>query len=147
MNNDELKGLAQKILQDTFVMSLGTFDQQGVWVADLVFLSDEDFNIYWVSMPNTRHSKAIELNNQVACTITASWDYKKERALQVSGTAERITPSLERERLYEAKRGRPIPEKEGEILSKGHAWYKLTPNTLKLIDSENFGYARQDVLL
>jgi uncharacterized protein YhbP (UPF0306 family) len=147
MNNDELKSLARKVLEDTLLMSLGTVDVEGVWVADVIFLSDENLNIYWVSMPTTRHSLALDLNNQAACTITADWEYKKERALQISGTVEKIAPSLEREREYEIKRGRPIPETEGEILSNGHVWYKLTPSVIKLTDSGNFGYKRQDVVI
>lgn len=78
MKNEELKNLARAVTKDAYVMSLGTVDEKGVWVADLIYIPDENFNLYWISMPNARHSQAIERNNKVACTITASYTTNKE---------------------------------------------------------------------
>ncbi|MDO8593798.1 MAG: pyridoxamine 5'-phosphate oxidase family protein [bacterium] len=144
--NEELKNLVRAVIEDAYVMSLGTADKGGVWVADLIYVSDEDLNLYWISMPNARHSRAIEQNNKVACTITANSTTNKERALQIEGIVERINgPLFECEKKLEAKRGLPLPKAAGEILNKGHFWYVLKPKKLELIHSESFGYERQSV--
>ena len=57
--------LAREILEDGFLMSLGTIDEGGVWVADIIFVPEE-WELYWVSMPDARHSKALERNPKVA---------------------------------------------------------------------------------
>ena len=146
MINKGVENLAKAVINDAYVMSLGTADENGAWVADVIYVSDDNFGLYWISMPNARHSRAIEWNNKVACTITASSTTNKERALQIEGTAERINgPLFEYEKKLEAKRGLPLPKVAGEILNKGHVWYALKPKKLELIHSELFGYERQSV--
>ena len=146
MNNEDLKKLVKEVLNEGFVMSLGTVDDQGVWVADVIYVDDDRFNLYWVSMPDARHSKAIEKNNKVALTVTASWATDDEKALQIEGIAERIDgPLFEFEKKLETKRGLKIPEKEGEILSQGHVWYVIKPTRIELMYSKHFGYDRKGV--
>lgn len=148
MNTDELKKLAQEVLNDAHLISLGTTDAQGVWVADVIYVSDEDLNLYWISMPQARHSQAIERNGRVACSVTASHHTNKERALQIEGVAGKIDgPLFEYEKKLEAKRGLPAPQAAGEILAKGHSWYVLRPTRVELIHSELFGYERKSVQL
>jgi uncharacterized protein YhbP (UPF0306 family) len=144
MGNDELKNLALKVLEDGYVMSLGTLDDGGVWVADVIYVHDENFNLYWLSLPNVRHSQAIEKNKKVACTVTASWTTDKERALQIEGVGEKIEGTLfEFEQKLEIKRGMDVPKVAGEVLEDGHSWYKLTPTKIELLHSEHFGYKKQ----
>ncbi len=144
MNTEELKNLTLKILEDTHVMSLGTVDNGGVWVADVTYIHDENFNLYWLSKPHVRHSKAIESNPKVACTITASWGKGKERALQIEGVAEKINESrFDLEQKMIVKEGLNMPKTPGEILKKGHVWYVLKPTKIELIHSEPFGFEKQ----
>lgn len=147
MTNGELKELAKKVLADAHSMSLGTVDEGGVWVSEVVFISDEGFNVYWSSMPSARHSKAIEKNSAVACAITASFETKKERALQMAGTVEKVEGTLlEYEKKLQEKRGSGILETVGGILY-GRAWYKLTPTKVELVHNELFGYKKQHINL
>lgn len=144
----EVLELVQGVLKDGFVMSLGTYDDGGVWVADLIYLADENLNLYWISLPGARHSKAIELNKKVACTITVSHETDNERAAQIEGVAEKIEgPMFEFERRLEFKRGLPEPNSPGEILDKGHVWYRLSPTKIELIHSKPFGYEKQVIKL
>lgn len=146
MDKNYIKNFAKKVLEDGFVLSLGTQDRDGVWVADLIYVHDQDLNLYWISMPEARHSRALGQNKMVACTITASHYTNQERALQVEGVAEKIDgPMFELEKKLETKRGLPVPQKAGEILEKGHVWYKLIPTKIYLIHSVPFGYERQNV--
>jgi len=43
-----------EVLDQTHLMSLGTTDDDGIWVADVIFLYDNDLNIYWLSSPDCR---------------------------------------------------------------------------------------------
>ena len=80
-----------EILQTTHLMSLGTVDAGGVWVADVIFLYDDDLHIYWMSAPDARHSKAIVGNDKVAGTITYSTKSNEPNlGIQFEGRAERL---------------------------------------------------------
>jgi len=146
MNKDEIKNLAIKVLEDGYLMSLGTVDDGGVWVADVIYIYDENLNLYWLSFPRARHSKAIESNKKVACTITTSWETGQERALQIEGVAEKVEgPLFEYEKKLASKRGMQIPEVAGKVLEDGHSWYVLRPTKVELIHNEPFGYKKQIV--
>ncbi len=148
MDNDGLKELARKVLEDGYLMSLGTADEGGVWVADVIYVHDEQFNLYWVSMPGTRHSRAIEGNNRVACAVTASQEVGKERALQISGVAEKVDgPLFELEKKHRTKRRMQTPTRPGEILEDGEVWYVLKPTKVELMHSEPFGYEKKSIPL
>ncbi len=147
MNNDELRTLAAKVLEDGYLMSLGTVDESGVWVADVIYVHDDDFNLYWISLPQTRHSKALGQNSQVACAITANQEVGKERALQVTGIAEKVDgPLFELEKKHRTKRGMEPPTRPGEILEDNHSWYVLRPAKIDLLHSEPFGYEHQIII-
>ena len=137
--------LAREILEDGLVMSLGVCDEDGPWVADVIYVA-EDWDLYWVSMPDARHSKAIAKDSRVACTITASRATNDERALQISGTAEQVGDGfLTLAHRMEGRRGKPLPENESDFLSKGHVWYRLVPDHIYLMHSKEFGYERKRV--
>jgi len=143
----DVNELAHEILRDGYLMSLGTHDAEGVWVADVIFIPQDDFHLYWISMPDTRHSKAIETNPAVACAITAEQTKGKERALQISGHAQRLDgPRFELEKLHRRKRGMQDPTRPGEMIEDGHVWYELVPDRIELIHSEKFDFNRQRVL-
>jgi hypothetical protein len=148
MNNDELKKLAFKVLEDGYIMNLGIVDENGVWVSPVIYINDGNFNLYWVSIPGSRHSQAIEKNNKVACSVIASWETKKERALQIEGVAERVDKMpLGFEQKLEKKRGLDVPLVVGETLKGGQIWYVLRPIKIELIHSEPFGYERKSINL
>lgn len=142
----EIETLIREIYQEGFVVNLGVADAEGPWVAPVVYVFDDDLNLYWVSLPDARHSRAIKANGRVAATIVVSHETKHERALQVEGNAILLNDMLlEREQRLERKRGVAVPAKAGESLVKGHQWYKLMPTKIGLLHSEKFGYARQEL--
>jgi uncharacterized protein YhbP (UPF0306 family) len=129
-------------------MSLGTMDDGGVWVSDVVFIYDENLNIYWMSDPGVRHSQAILKNPQVAGTITCSTKSKVPNlCIQFSGMAEKIDgPRYDLAIKHLAKRNYPTPKEDEDVL-QGDSWYILKPNKMELIDEENFGYKKQSIEL
>ena len=141
-----LKDRVKEVLEKGHLMSLATTDDRGVWVSDVVYIFDDNLNIYWMSSLKTRHSKAIELNNKVAGTITVSNKNKeKNLGIQFNGVAQKIENlDFNITKQYLIKKGNPVPEAPTNILRPGAGWYMLKINSLYLIDEENFGFNRQE---
>lgn len=145
--NPELARLVHQVFEDAQLMSLGTSDAGGVWVADVIFTADDDFNIYWLSKPTARHSQSIADDGAVAAAITACWDEDRERAVQLSGRAMRIDrPAKPIVDKLTAKRGTPKPGTAAWKLEQEVVWYMLCPTRIELIHNEQFDYDRQRVL-
>jgi len=126
-------------------MSLATLDDGGPWVSDLVYVYDEDLNIYWMSDPEVRHSKAILKNALVAGAITISNKSKElNLGIQFSGKAEKIDgPRHDLAIKHLTKRGYPEPKETDDIL-QGDSWYVLRlRRQIDLIDEENHGYDKK----
>lgn len=118
-------------------------------VAPLFFVSDEALNLYWISDPDSRHSRNIADWNDVAATIYAhTWDWQSIKGVQIEGTAVPVTNDAERQRaltLYCAKF--PFANDKFADLIAQSAFYVLRPRWLRWIDNERrFGY-KQEFLL
>ena len=125
-------------------MSLATLDDGGVWVADVIYIFDDELNIYWMSDPDVRHSRAILKNNQVAGAITISNKSKEPNlCIQFSGIAEKIDgPRFDLATKHLTKRGLPIPKETDDVL-QGDSWYMLRPKFMDLINEELWGYEKK----
>lgn len=139
-----LKERIREVLDKGYLMSLGTFDNAGVWVADVIYIYDDNLDIYWMSDPDARHSRAIIKNGKVAGTITISNKSKElNLGVQFHGLAEKIDgPRYNLAVKHYAKRSHPAP-KETEDVLKGDFWYILRLKTAQLIDEKNFGFDKQ----
>ena len=139
-----------EVLSQTHLMSLAISDVNGPWVADVIFIYDEDLNIYWMSDPETRHSQAILGNNRVAGSITYSTKSKEHNfGIQFEGVAEQLE-GVQFNLLIKhlAKRNYPKPELAQALkILDGDLWYKLTPTKIGLVDEKNFGGDRQELSL
>lgn len=146
---ETIQKLAQEILDNGYFLSLATLDDGGLWVSDVFYVADDDWNIYWKSAMGTRHSKAIESNSAVAGTITITTKPgEPSEALQISGNAGRVEEglSLEVEKLFLDKRGK---NKKAELDKKngGDSWYKLIPKKMRLSHQQTFELEKQDVAI
>ncbi|MDP2672144.1 MAG: pyridoxamine 5'-phosphate oxidase family protein [Candidatus Daviesbacteria bacterium] len=142
----DIKTKILEILSHGHLMSLATQDEGGLWVADLVYVYDEDLNIYWMSDPDVRHSKALIENSQVAGTITIS---NKSRELnlgiQFSGKAKKIDGArYDLTIKHLTKRGYPEPQESDDVL-QGDSWYIVRPTKIDLIDEEHYGYDKKNL--
>ena len=144
----DIKARVREVLERGHLMSLGTTDAGGVWVADVIYIFDDDLNLYWVSDPEVRHSKALMADGRVAATITVTNEKGLSNlGIQLSGRAAKVDG--ERHDLvvkHFAKRGKPAP-KEGEDAFEGESWYQLTPETIDLIDEEHLGFDKKTLKL
>lgn len=143
----DLKLRVKEVLERGHLMSLGTLDGGGVWVADVIYIHDDGLNLYWMSDPQTRHSKAISQNNSVAGTITVSnKSQEKNLGIQFSGFAEKIEGArFDLAKKHFAKRAHPEPKETDNVLD-GDSWYVLKLTKIHLIDEENFGFEKQIVM-
>ena len=140
----DLKSLVHEVLRDGFALNLGVSDASGLWIAPVVYVLDDAFDLYWISIADCQHSRAIAENPKIAAVVIATRDTDKERALQMSGKAMRIEGAiLELEQRLQAKRGLPAPQSPGEILTDGYEWYRFTPDRFELTYNALFGYDRQ----
>ncbi len=49
MAGKDIKQLIKEVLERGYLMSLGTVDDGGVWVSDVIYVFDDDFTMYWMS--------------------------------------------------------------------------------------------------
>jgi uncharacterized protein YhbP (UPF0306 family) len=149
MENNFIKKRILEILEKGYLLSLGTVDDGGVWVSEVIYIYDENFNIYWMSEPKNRHSKAIDMDSSVAGTITISNHFKeKDFGIQISGTAKKAEENkISLMIKYLKKRGVNIPSKPLDLMKKDFVWYKMTPTKIELVDQESFGYEKRELKL
>lgn len=124
-------------------MQLATSDGVDPWICTVWFTSDDDLNIYWFSAENRNHSQQISKNPRVAVAITIPQSPEEpSRGIQVKGKAEILTEQKDIERTISIYKDRIFPiEKIESLLAKPgaeHKFYKLTPETIILLDAKNF---------
>lgn len=144
----DLKSLAIEILNSCYLMSLGTVDDAGPWVSDIVFVHDDELNIYWLSKPDARHSAAVRWNRQAAASITKSNNQGEDNVgLQIAGVVTEIEGNvLEMAQLHLKKR-KKVDSNPAEILNKGQKWYKLTPSLIEVIYEPLWGFEKRKLNL
>lgn len=144
-NKLKIRALVREVFEKGYLMSLATVDES-VWVADVIYIFDEDLNIYWMSDPEARHSQAILKNNNVAGSITISGQGQDNEGIQFSGIAEKIDGDrYDLVVKHFTKRKKEIPSEDEDVL-QGDSWYILRPNNLELIYEKLFGFEKQKLI-
>lgn len=140
----DVRELVKSILEQGYLMSLGTVDDGGVWVSDVIYIHDDDFNLFWLSDPDVRHSRAIQGNPKVAATITVSNNAGEENiGLQIEGVAEKLEGNnLALATQHRLKRKKSPPTRGGEV-EEGESWYRLRPTKIEVIHEPRFGFDKQ----
>ncbi|MEK7503194.1 MAG: pyridoxamine 5'-phosphate oxidase family protein [Patescibacteria group bacterium] len=142
-----IKQLIKEVMDKGYLMSLATIDSSGVWVCDVIYIHDENLNIYWKSDPNVRHSKAIIVNNQVAGTITTSGPGENNLGIQFDGVAEKIEGSRHDLAIkHYAKRKKSAPKENDDVL-QGDSWYILKPKKIELINEKLYKFDKKKIEL
>ena len=128
-----------EILTQGRIVSLATIDDGGPWVADVLYVHDKELNLYWISRKSRRHSVALRKDPRVAASITLSTPPEKDIGLQIAGLATELpdTPAIASE--YWAKRKDPPKQP----ITNEHAWYRLKPTLIELIDEARFGHVKK----
>lgn len=92
MNDNALRQTILAFLAEHHVLTLATCSSNGVPRAASLMYANQGFSLYWVSDPETRHSRdlvrELETSQNVAATIAPDYDdFTKIRGLQIEGYA------------------------------------------------------------
>ena len=143
-SNPDVKDIIQQYLKDALMMQLATVRDNKPWVCNVWFAADKDLNIYWFSAKTRRHSIEIADNPHVAAAICLpqSPNDSSSRALQIEGTAERLTKPTDVAVAMKHYVGRVFSLKQVKqlmaLVDRPHSFYKLTPENYILFDTLNF---------
>lgn len=131
-----------KFLQSQNLMSLAT-NADKTWIATVYYAVDKDLQFYFVSSPDSKHSKDIEKNNKVSCAIYDSHTLNsaKKVGVQLQGIATQVKGWEDTERALRMwHKAAPGAEeisvksmKEGEVGSKV---YKIKPSLIKFFNQK-----------
>lgn len=144
---NNLQHLTREVLEKGYLLTIAVQDNDGVWAADVIYIYDDAFNLYWMSTPERRHSMAIDSgHNQIAGAIAVTQGPDEpDEGLQLSGLATRVDdPSPELLERWMKKKVKVYSADMGTVLDE-HVWYKLVPDQIELIYQKVFEYKRQKV--
>jgi uncharacterized protein YhbP (UPF0306 family) len=128
-------------LDTAAIMQIATVSGEQPWAATVFFAADNAHEIFWLSPPNARHSRELNMNDRVAATVTLPHQYGDAwQGLQVEGTVKEIDLA-ETEQLFQAYAERfNAHYRLPAILSGDDAsrLYRLKPSLFVLYDEQNF---------
>lgn len=141
----EVKDAVALILKDSYLLSLATLDEEGVWSTILAFVHDEDFNIYWMSEPNSRHSKAIKINPKAAVSLSStSKPEDNNMGLQIVGSVQELSGDLpELHSLYFNKKNELLHAPRHEVQGFVEKWYKLIPERIDVTYEPEWSFIKK----
>jgi Pyridoxamine 5'-phosphate oxidase len=93
MSPDELGSHARSVIDSNRYMVLGTVDATGhPWVTPVWFASEDHRDFYWVSSPDSKHSRNLAAHAEVAITIfDSSVPVGGAQAVYMKGVAKELT--------------------------------------------------------
>jgi uncharacterized protein YhbP (UPF0306 family) len=145
---DEMRPILRAFLKEQSTLALGTaaLENGSPQVAPMFFASDDDFNLYWISDPDSRHSANLRDWNDAAAAIFApTWDWAGIKGVQIEGDAMPVDGDDERQRaldLYSAKF--PFVTEKFADLIKQSVIYVLRPRWIRWLDNaRHFGYKQE----
>ena len=126
----DTKKLILENIDKSLHLSLATSHENKPWVSEVHFAYDDNFNLYWRSLPSTRHSKEITANPNVAGNIVKQHRLEDSVVgLYFEGTAKVLGPGPELDDAFKALSGRiGVTEADLEEAKQpeGHRFYKIT---------------------
>lgn len=125
------------------MMQVATCINNKPWNCTAYFAYDDDFNFYWISKPNTRHSQEIMKNPHVAGVIAYDQQpsQKAVRGLQFQGVAELLKGGEEKKasKFYVKQLDREETLLEDIRSGKNpHKFYRIKTSQFVLFDRINF---------
>lgn len=87
----DLEAIARSIVDSNRFMTLGTADESGLpWVSPVWYAPEAYREFFWVSSPDTRHSRNLATRPQLAIVIFDSHAAGGWKALYMSAVAEEL---------------------------------------------------------
>lgn len=135
-------------LQSESVLTLSVNDDQGPWTAPVLYVADEDLNLYFLSASSTRHIASLPEDGRIGASIYS--DYKGDWlgicGVQMEGDisqldkADRVAAAARYfQRFPEVKAliDNPANDQEkriGAAFAKSH-FFRVTPTYLRFINN------------
>jgi uncharacterized protein YhbP (UPF0306 family) len=128
---------ARNSIGSNMFMTLATTDGASVWIAQVGYVVDTDYNFYWYSATDARHSEHIQQNPHIAVGIfNPNEPLESISGLQIAGTAV-VVPEADLSHVMEmffrllfpdervrAQRMLPIEAFSGNAMRR---FYRFTP--------------------
>ena len=147
----DMKNLLSDYVNQKYMMQLATVSNGQPWSCIVYYVTDDELNLYWASIPSRRHSQEIKDCDSVSISIAVKHEKgQKVVGIQAEGTArvvenhDEIKPIAKK---YASEFGRDgqWPE-DFSALKTEHRLYKFTPKKLVLFDEQNFPHdPRQEI--
>lgn len=141
--------LVKEYLQDCKVMQVATVREGQPWICTVHFVADEQLSLYWLSLPNRRHSQEIAAYDKVAVAIAVKME-QPVIGIQAEGSASEVSePEVIKKvmKSYVQKFGIGQKFYDNFISGKNqHLLYEFKPKIFVLFDEEHFqgDQARQE---
>lgn len=118
-DSDELAALARAVIDANEYMTLGTADESGrPWVSPVWFAHEGHRELFWVSRPDTRHSRNLAARPEVAIVIFDSRvPISTGQGAYLTGTAAEVPPA-------EVDRGLAVFTRRS-LTAGGHEWHAV----------------------
>ena len=153
MNTANLSLEIEAFLAAHHVVSLATTDDDGGPHAACVMYALDGLRLYWMSDPESRHSRHIGARSRVTATVAPDYvDFREIRGLQVFGRARRLVDETELARARQRMLSRYafLAELAGgppalRAAFEKAGFYCLEPERITLIDNTK-GFGHKDTL-
>jgi len=143
MNEPDTRQVIREFLETQSTLSLATVNTEGhPETAPVFYVSDDQFNLYWLSGTTAAHSVNLMAHGQVAGTIyPAVWQWEDIVGLQVKGEARAISDERVREQiLLIYLRKFQLPPSLDAIIASS-TLYVLRPSWMRWVNnSVSFGH-------
>ena len=143
MNEPDIRQVIREFLETQSTLALATVNAAGdPETAPVFYVSDDQFNLYWLSATSVAHSINLNAHPQVSGSIfPATWQWQDIVGLQIKGTAEAINDERMREQiLLIYLRKFQLPPSFDSLIA-GSTLYVLRPVWLRWSNnSVQFGY-------
>lgn len=85
--------LAKDIIGKNQYMTIGSTNPDGsAWVSPVVYVVDQNYNFYWISLPNSNHSQNIGKNKKITLAIFDSHqNFGEGVGLQIEAVAIKLS--------------------------------------------------------
>jgi len=141
----DIKEVIAVVLNEVYLMSLATVDNDTPWSTILAFIGDKDFNIYWMSDPSSRHSHNLMVNNKASISITSTLKPEDPNVgVQIIGKVEEIQGDLpEMHSLYLQKKNDLLHTPRHEVQGFMEKWYKFTPEKFEVTYEPEWSFIKR----
>jgi uncharacterized protein YhbP (UPF0306 family) len=146
LTDEQVAHAIRKTLARTKTLGLATVDEHGApHAANVNFATDENLNLYWLSKPESAHSRHLEAQPRVAGSAYPSYRLPNRiRGVQLRGHAHELPDDQFNViwKIYAAKF--PYAHAFKNKVRNEDRFYQLSPDWLRLIDNTiAFGFKAQ----